>query len=86
MWSLKDLESTNLDDFPEKAGDNSNFEDCLNQCSFLGEGLSRKSDHHELESFHKMKKQDHQKNILLFDPDMNLGVDKGSQEVSCRWR
>ena len=30
VWSLKDLESANLDDFPDKAVDRSNFEDYLN--------------------------------------------------------
>ena len=48
MWHLKDLEHANLDDFPEKVVDSSNFDDFLNYCSFLGDGLSRESECHEL--------------------------------------
>ena len=64
MWSMKDMDSVNVDDLQDEPVSSNNFEDFIGHYSLFGEGLSRKYAHQDLLRCHHLKR-DFRKKIAI---------------------
>ena len=86
LWNIQGLNYINLDELPNKPASNNNFKDYLGYYSLIGMDSDWKSLPSGICKQCRIKKSNHQKDILAAHLDENNGIDKGSQKINEIWR